>query len=149
MICMIQSDQHIPVRPNPEPPPKPGGAGQASAPGDVEDEVVDLDHVLPGQEEKHKTDSHEPAVLRSPKSMTAAEKAKHDVTHLPPHEGCAICRPTRSPNLWQTATNEALKTIPLLVGDDCFLKTYAEKYLAACLVLRVYPYKTFLGLHRS
>ena len=39
-----------------------------------------------------------------------------------------------------------MRTIPLLVGDYCFLRRRDESYLATCLVLRLYPYKLFLGL---
>ena len=31
----------------------------------------------------------------------------------------------------------------MLVGDYCFLKTFTERFLATCLVLRLYPHKIF------
>ena len=40
-----------------------------------------------------------PRQLRSPTTMTPAQKAIHDLTHMPPDPGCAICRSTRAPNM--------------------------------------------------
>ena len=137
MIFMLSSDHQTPVRPNSDTPSSPGGAGVPAANpiGDV-DEQVHFEHVLPG-EDKTETPRHEPISLRSPPAMTASQKAKHDLTHLPPHLGCSICRSTRPPDLAHTATHEEQRTIPLLVGDYCFLKTFTEKILATCLVLRL------------
>ena len=86
-----------------------------------------------------------PKPVPSPPSMSAVEKAKHDLTHQPPHPGCAICRSTRSPNMQHPQSHEHMRTIPLLVGDYCFLRDAADAYLATCLVLRLYPYRLFLA----
>ena len=83
--------------------------------------------------------------LRSPMPMTLAEKEKHDLTHQPPHPGCSICAGARTPNVGHRASHEHLRTIPLLVGDDCFLRRADESVLATCLVMRLYPYKVFLA----
>ena len=58
-----------------------------------------------------------PRSLRSPTAMTPAEKAIHDLTHMPPHEGCDICKSTRAPNAPHKDSHEHLRAIPLLVGD--------------------------------
>ena len=133
---------HTPVRPNVDPPSAPGGGAGAepSPPDDGGEETVDFQHVLHGQE-KAQPSRHEPVPVKSPHAMTAAEKEKHDLTHMPPHPGCSICRSTRTPNLGHTASHEHERKIPLLVGDYCFLKSFAEKCLATCLVLSLYPYK--------
>ena len=83
--------------------------------------------------------------MRTPPQMTAAEKEKHDVTHMPPHPGCPICASSRTPNLQHAASHEHLRTIPLQVGDCCFLRRIDETILATCLVMRLYPYKIFLS----
>ena len=76
MIFMLHSDHQIPVRPISEPPTAPGGAGEdAAASKDDAEEIVNPEHVLPGQE-KHQRERHEPVPLRSPPTMTAAEKRK-------------------------------------------------------------------------
>ena len=133
-----------PVRPPSDFPPSPGGGGGAAGSQDVpEDETVDFQHVLHGTDQQ--PDRHEPQPFRSPKAMTQTQQEIHDLTHMPPDPGCSICRSTRAPNLSHTATNENARTIPLLVGDYCFLKSFTETTLATCLVLRLYPYKIFLA----
>ena len=141
MICMIH---HSPVSPLSEPPDSPGGGGAARDHGNVDEETVDFKHVLPDQE-RIMQDTPQPIPVRSPTAMTAAQKAIHDLTHMPPDQGCSICRSTRAPNLGHSATREHERTSPLLVGDDCFLKSFTETVLATCLVLRLYPYRIFLA----
>ena len=77
--------------------------------------------------------------IRSPPEMTPAEKERHDLTHQPPHPGCVICRSTRTPNVQHTRTTEHQRTIPLVVGDYCFLRSAGEKTLLTCLVSKFYP----------
>lgn len=139
-----------PVRPHPETPSVPGGeGGKAQSPSVVgsEDEDVNFAHVLEGQEKQHESDAgfREPVPLKSPRAMTPLEKAKRDLTHIPPHPGCTICTSTRTPNLAHTATHEHLRIMPLLVGDYCLLKGFGETTLATCLVLRLYPFKNVLA----
>ena len=135
--------RHSPVKPPTNPPSQPGGDGTATT-QDMDDETVDFKHVLRGQGSSQQ-DDHEPVPVKSPRTMTAAQKEKHDLTHMPPDLGCSICRSTRTPNLGHTATREHERTIPLLVGDYCFLKTFSETILATCLVFRLYTYKSFLA----
>ena len=84
--------------------------------------------------------------MKAPPSMSSTEKAKHDLTHMPPHPGCSICRANRAPNLAHKTSHEHQRVIPLLVGDYCFLKTFTERFLATCLVMRLYPHKIFYAL---
>ena len=64
----------------------------------------------------------EPRAISSPKDMTPAQRAKHNLTHLPMHPGCAICRMRKSPNMFHVASHEHERAIPLLVGDCGFLR---------------------------
>ena len=103
-----------------------GGADVAAAEGEALSEEVDMKHVandtpLVGVEGVLHDDkgpgAREAVPMPSPPAMTPAQKAKHDLTHLPPHPGCEICRSTRAPNLGHPQSHEHLRVIPLLVGD--------------------------------
>ena len=59
--------------------------------------------------------------LSSPKSMSSAKRAIHDLTHLPYDPGCEICVSTRRPNTHHRAVKSD-RDVPLLVGDYCFPK---------------------------
>ena len=77
--------------------------------------------------------------------MSPAQRRKHNLTHLPMHPGCAICRATRSPNAVHVMSHESERVIPLLVGHYCFLRRIDETLLQTCLVMRLYPYKCFMA----
>ena len=152
MISMIQQS---PVRPlPPDPPDLPGGDGEAApaeAHGDEEQEEIDpklafMDDPIVGVESKS-TDPQTPQAkpLPTPPAMTQAEKDKHDLTHQPPHRGCAICAASRAPNTWHVASHEHLRTIPLLVGDYCFMRSSSDSVMLTCLVMRLYPYRLCLA----
>ena len=59
----------------------------------------------------------EPRALSTPPSMTPAQKAKHNLTHLPYHAGCPICVATRRHNSHHLKSHEQERNIPLLVAD--------------------------------
>ena len=61
--------------------------------------------------------------LPTPPSMTLAERAQHNITHLPPHRGCPICAANRTPNTAHSPSHEHERTIPLLVVNYCFLRS--------------------------
>ena len=87
-----------------------------------EEEEVDMQQVLvegskTGLHEHRGPGAREPIPMTSPRVMTPSEKAKHDLTHMPPRPGCVISRSARSPILFHPATHEQERTIPLLVGD--------------------------------
>ena len=141
---------HYPASPPPTTPDDSGGGGGgADVPGsDLHDEDVDLSLALPNDpivgvehvlRDEQGPGAREARPLPSPPSMTPAQKAKHDLTHLPPHLGCAICRSTRSPNLQHGPSHEHERIIPLLVGAYCFLRRADESSLLTCLVMRLYP----------
>ena len=106
---------------------------------DFKDVLVGDEHTITGTGHTLHDGTHAgaipPRALRSPTAMTPAEKAIHDLTHMPPHEGCEICKSTRAPNAPHTASHEHLRTIPLLVGDYCFLKSINDEHLLTCLVM--------------
>ena len=82
--------------------------------------------------------------LSSPKSMSAAERAVHDLTHLPYHPGCEVCTSCRRPNSHHRTVAEAERQVPLIVGDYCFPKHTEDSDPLTLLVMRVYPYKLFM-----
>ena len=109
-----------------------------------EEEEANLEHaistkdVIPGAEQQ---ESPLATPLPTPPTMTAAERAQHNLHHLPPHRGCPICAANRTPNTAHFQSHEHERTIPLLVGDYCFLRSIIDKPLITCLVMRLYPYR--------
>ena len=81
--------------------------------------------------------------LPSPKSMSAAQRAVHDLTHLPCDPGCEVCASTRRPNTPHLSMKLSGRVIPLLVGDYCFPKHSGDSYGLTTLVIKVDPYKRF------
>lgn len=79
--------------------------------------------------------------LTSPKSMTAAQRATHDLSHLHYEPGCEICVSTRRPNTRHLSLKMTDRVIPLLVGDYCFPKHVEDSDAITTLVIRYYPYK--------
>ena len=83
--------------------------------------------------------------LASPKVMSAAQRAVHDLTHLPYHPGCEVCVSCRRPNSHHRSLQNTERTVPLMVGDYCFPKHNDESDPMTVLVIRVYPYKFFFA----
>ena len=81
--------------------------------------------------------------MPTPPSMTTAEQP--NLTHQPPHRGCPICAANRTPNIFHGPTHEHERTIPLLVGDYCFMRSILDKPLMPVLVMRLYPYRICLA----
>ena len=90
-----------------------------------EEEVVDpkhlvLDDPITGVEltvlDKNGPGAIEPRSLSSPREMTAAQRAKHNLTHLPRHPGCAICRACTSPNVFHMPSHEHERLFPFSSG---------------------------------
>ena len=86
-----------------------------------------------------------PRPLPTPSTMTPAQLAIHNLTHLPYHPGCPICAATRRPNSPHLTTHENRRVVPLLVADYCFMRFADEHEQQPILVMRVYPYKLFLA----
>ena len=155
MICMLSSD---PVRP---PSASSSSGVEAAQPGaghevvqhqEEEEEEINPQHVSTGDQiigvehaQKDLSQGRPAVPVPSPPTMTPLQRAIHNLTHQPPHPGCAICRANRSPNMKHGPSHEHERTIPLLVGDYCFLRSIADEHLLTCLVLRLYPYRIFVG----
>ena len=82
--------------------------------------------------------------LPTPKSMSVAQRAIHDLTHLPYDPGCEICVSSRRPNTHHRSLHGGERSVPLVVGDYCFPKHSEESTTLTVLVVRVYPYKMFM-----
>ena len=77
--------------------------------------IVGKDHSLPPPPQTHAN----PRPLRAPKQPTAAERARHRITHLPYADWCPYCIAGKRPN----SPHRRLKTsdeMPLLSGDYGF-----------------------------
>ena len=81
--------------------------------------------------------------LPSPKGMSIAQRAVHDLTHLPYEPSCEICVSCRRPNTKHKCAHSSERLIPLLVGDYAFPKHSDEADTLTLLVIRVYPYKIY------
>ena len=81
--------------------------------------------------------------LATPGSMSAAQRAVHDLTHLPYDPACEICVSTRRPNTPHRSLKLSDRTVPLLVGDYCFPKHSDDVDPLTVLVIKIYPYKLF------
>ena len=82
--------------------------------------------------------------LPTPKSMSSAQRAIHDLTHLPYDPWCEICVASRRPNTQHRSLHEGEREVPLMVGDYCFPKHSDDAETMTVLVVRVYPYKVFM-----
>ena len=80
----------------------------------------------------------------SPKGMSAAQRAIHDLTHLPYDPGCEVCASSRRPNNHHRSIKASEREIPMMVGDCCFPKHADEANPITVLVIRVYPHKIFM-----
>ena len=119
--------------------------------GGEDDEIVDRSTAMAsdpiiGMDRVTHDDSTGPGaiparVLPSPKGMTSAERAIHDVTHLPYDPSCEVCTSRRRPNTPHRTVSMSERTLPLMVGDYAFPKHFADADTITLLVIRVYPYK--------
>ena len=131
-----------------------GGDDQTAGPSTEgkQEEIVDLkqalfDEQIVGVElvvaDENGPGAIAPRAVTSPPQMTPAERAKHNLTHLPYHPGCPVCAATRRPNDSHFVSHEHLRVVPILVADYCFMKFADEQCLQPVLVMRLYPYKLF------
>ena len=84
--------------------------------------------------------------LSSPKGMSVAQRAIHDLTHLPYDPSCEICVSCRRPNTPHTSLKTSERTIPHVVGDYCFPKHSADAEGLTVLVLKSVSLQTDVGL---
>ena len=84
-----------------------------------------------------------PHALSSPPSMTPAQRAIHNLIHFPCHPDCTMCVATGPPNAHHRESLANERVSPLLVADDCRLKTTGGVVLQTVPVLKLYPYRVF------
>ena len=89
MICMIRSP---PVSPSAETISQDASTKDSTVHPD-EEEIVDFKHAImsdpiEGVEHQDPDSQHAAVPLPEPPMMTPAERAKHNLTHQPPHRGC-------------------------------------------------------------
>ena len=136
------------VRPPPAPDFRDGSdlsSSELSVPDDPEevnlkdallsDPIVGLEKTIL---DEHGPGAREPSPLPSPRSMTAAQKAIHDLTHLPYDPACPICLCTHGPNSGHYLSHEDLRVIPLLVADYCFMRFSEDTELQTVPAMRLY-----------
>ena len=114
------------VSPPPDPVDGDGGEPHSREPHVIDDpEQVDMEKALLSEPivgvDKIILDEHGPGALPatplpSPRSMTPAQKAIHDLTHLPYHSGCPICVSTRRPNSGHYKSHEHIRVITFSRG---------------------------------
>lgn len=124
----------------------PGGdkdAASSGAPGEgdeeeIQPELAQMDDPIVGVESKNSTHPYpQPKPLTSHPTMPQAENDKHDLTHQPPRRGCAIGAASRTPNTGHFQSHVRLRSIPLLVGDYCFMRSPSGDVMLTVLVMRL------------
>ena len=104
----------------------------------LDDPIIGVEQVI---HDEHGPGALKPRPLPTPKAMTAAQKAVHDLSHLPHDPGCPICASSRGLNLPHQPSHEHLRVIPLLVADYCFVRFFGDSIWQTVLVMRLYPYR--------
>ena len=87
-----------------------------------------------------------PQCMPCPRTQHPDAVARHNVTHLPyanccPH--CLAARRANNPNLHKDETFR--RSTPLLVIDDCFIRSISDEDFATCQVWNLYPYNNVFG----
>ena len=79
--------------------------------------------------------------LPEPNAPSAAEWARHRLTHLPYCSWCPICTSTKRPNhhhrRLKSHIRENIREIPCLVADYCYLRNTGGDTLVCLLVVKV------------
>ena len=89
--------------------------------------------------------AREPTPLPVPRRMLPSKRAKHWMTHLPYDPDCEICVQCKRPNSHHRGSKTDERSIPLMVGDYCFVKRSGDESTVTGLVIKVYPYKLRFG----
>ena len=121
-------------------------AGEIREDGDINPEDVLLGEPIVGVEkidyqEGQGFGAFRPKVLKSPREPTPAERARHDVTHIPYEPWCPFCTSCKRGNSHHRSSHEMSRCIPLVVADYAFLRNEADEDLATVLVMMILPYK--------
>ena len=147
MINLIYA-LHVPVRP-PQPQasasalsPVDGGEltgedGPICQPCDVEDSGLDAD----GDDVR----AQRPRALPGVPVPSAAEVARHNLTHIPLRSWCRICVMCRRHNLPHRRLPPFDRSLPLFVLDYCVVRDSRGEDLLTLCVGRLYPYRAIFA----
>ena len=80
------------------------------------------------------------------KPPTAAEEARHRLTHLPYRRWCRFCVMARMRNQGHFRLPPFSRATPLLVMDYAFLKSSDDPKFLTILVAKLYPYKAVFAV---
>ena len=106
-----------------------GGLGPERARGD--------DEAAPAQSDEH--DAQKPRGRPDPGTPTAKEYARRMLTHVPDRAWCRYCAMARKRNDPHLKLPPYSRSIPLLVLDDCFVRSHYGQDLLVLCVVKVSP----------
>ena len=88
-----------------------------------------------------------PRGLPEPFSPSAAERARHNLTHWPYRSWCEHCVRSRRPNSrHHFSPSSSERTVPVLVADYCYLRDSRDEDLAEVFVGRLYPSRMTIAM---
>ena len=90
--------------------------------------------------------SRKPKPLPEVKPPTAAEEARHRLTHLPYRRWCRFCVAARMLNTPHRKLPPFSREIPLIVFDYCFIKSQDDPKFLTVLVGKLYPFKAIFAV---
>ena len=88
---------------------------------------------------EHGPGAREPKMMTSPKSMTAIQRAKHWITHLPYDPDCEICIQSKRPNEPHHLSLDTSRDVPLIVGDYGFIRDSVDQDTTTVCIMKLYP----------
>ena len=88
----------------------------------------------------------QPKPLPEIKPPTAAEEARHKLTHLPYRRWCRWCVQAKMLNMPHYKLPPFSRDLPLMVMDYCFVKSGDDPQFLTVLVGKLYPYKTVFAV---
>ena len=84
-----------------------------------------------------------PRGIPPPPEPSAAEVARHNLTHFPYRSWCPHCLACRRPNAHhRQSKGSSSRKVPLFCADYCFVKDSADEAMGTVLAGRLYPKRT-------
>ena len=81
-----------------------------------------------------------PRGIPPPPEPTAAEIARHNLTHYPYRSWCPHCLASRRPNSHhRQSRSTSSRKVPLFCADYCFVKDSVDEAMGTVLAGRLYP----------
>ena len=93
--------------------------------------------------DEHGPLSHRRNTVGIPRQMTPAERAKPNLAHVRYHPGCPVRASIRRPDTPHVAQHEHLRVVPMLVANNCFMKSCDEAGVQPISVMRLYTCKRY------